>query len=481
MEKPISNLIRGVLLVASSLTVLAGAILAPSLPAIQAYFQDVPNVELLARLVLTMPALMIGVVGLFAGVLVDRFGRKNVMATGMVLYVLAGTSGLYLDNMYALLVFRAFMGIAVAGIMTSATTLIGDYFEGSARQKFLGYQAAFMAFGGTAFVTLGGVLANESWRYPFGLYFIALILLPVAMYALVEPNRAAVGRSEQNVEGSPSDESGEAGDLAESGSGVQSMGKSAGASEGRSGPGNEQRERNLERGGERNTEKSEHESERRTEKSAGGGTQSGQQKPREHYSKTALAMVYTLGILGMLLYYFIPVQIPFLLKQLAQASETEVGFSIAAATGTSAIFSINYRLIRSKLNYTAIYSLICFLIGTGYLIISFAESAPLVVTGLVVAGAGAGMLIPNSSLCVIDNAPVRLRGRFIGGMMAMFFLGQFFSPFAAAPLKEANGLSFAFRIGAFFLFGLTVALIILNYFWTRNGRKSRGQNSPSPR
>jgi MFS family permease len=50
---------------------------------------------------------------------------------------------------------RQVLGLAVAGVMVSATTLIADYYSGPARAAFMGLQAGFMGLGGVVFLTLG--------------------------------------------------------------------------------------------------------------------------------------------------------------------------------------------------------------------------------------------------------------------------------------------------------------------------------------
>jgi MFS family permease len=64
------------LLLISTLTVMAGATIAPSLPAMQAVFADIPNVGYLVWLVLTLPALFIAIGAPLVGVLIDQLGRK---------------------------------------------------------------------------------------------------------------------------------------------------------------------------------------------------------------------------------------------------------------------------------------------------------------------------------------------------------------------------------------------------------------------
>ncbi|MBF2006605.1 MAG: MFS transporter, partial [Chlorogloeopsis fritschii C42_A2020_084] len=123
-SNPNSTLTKATLLLASTLTVMAGATIAPSLPAMQDQFADVANVELWVKLVLTLPALFIVIGSPIAGVIVDRLGRKPLLLAAAILYGFAGGSGLILNSLFAILAGRALLGLAVAGVMVSATTLI---------------------------------------------------------------------------------------------------------------------------------------------------------------------------------------------------------------------------------------------------------------------------------------------------------------------------------------------------------------------
>ena len=177
------------LLLISTLTIMSGATISASLPGIAARFADVENVALLSRLVLTLPAVFIALFSPAAGFLVDRFGRKPLLVASLVLFTVAGASGLFLDTLPGLLVGRAALGIAVGGIMTATTALVGDFFQGPARDRYMGLQQAFVGIGGTLFLTGGGFLAEVHWRGPFLIYTVAILLLPAAFAFLREPTR----------------------------------------------------------------------------------------------------------------------------------------------------------------------------------------------------------------------------------------------------------------------------------------------------
>ena len=175
------------LLLGSAMTVLAGAGISTALPQMSLAFQDIPNAEFLVRLMLTVPALFTAIGAPFSGLLLDRWGRKPVLVVSVILYGLAGTSGYVLGSLYGILVGRALLGLAVAGTASGFTTLIADYFSGRKLSKFLGYQAAVMAFGGAVFLLVSGILADIGWRFTYLLYLYAFGVLLGLLFAVAEP------------------------------------------------------------------------------------------------------------------------------------------------------------------------------------------------------------------------------------------------------------------------------------------------------
>ncbi|MEU3648070.1 MFS transporter [Lentzea sp. NPDC034063] len=166
-----------VLLAASSLSVLGAVLIAPVLPQMSAHFADVPGVGVLVPLVLTVPALVIGLTAPFAGVIVDRIGRIRILLVALVVYAAAGTAPLWLDDLGSIIASRVVVGVCEAAIMTSATTLIGDYWTGDRRNRYLGLQATVATISATAFIAVGGALGVGGWRAPFWMYLVSLILV----------------------------------------------------------------------------------------------------------------------------------------------------------------------------------------------------------------------------------------------------------------------------------------------------------------
>lgn len=188
------------LLLTSTMTVMAGATIAPALPQIQQFFQEQPNADFWVKLMLTIPALFTAISGLLVGTIIDRFGSKKILAVAVFIYGIAGATGCYLSSLTGLLVGRAFLGMTVAAIMTASVVLIASYYQDSDRDRVMGIQASFMGFGGVAFLSLGGILADLSWRGPFYIYLCAFGILPLVIFCLREPKNTKIAKVKDNAE-----------------------------------------------------------------------------------------------------------------------------------------------------------------------------------------------------------------------------------------------------------------------------------------
>lgn len=189
---PPRRLLRAVLLMAGSCLPILGAVLiAPVLPRMQDHFADSPGAAALVPVALTVPALALGLLAPFAGVLIDRLGRRRLLVAATVAYAVVGTAPLWLDSLPAIVVSRALVGVAEAVIMTSCTTLIGDYWTGRARDRFLALQTVCAALSATAFFVIGGAVGSAGWRAPFWAYAVSLLLAPMMAVVLRAPRDAA--------------------------------------------------------------------------------------------------------------------------------------------------------------------------------------------------------------------------------------------------------------------------------------------------
>ncbi|MGW4383962.1 MFS transporter [Kitasatospora sp. NPDC004531] len=180
------RLTAALLMAGSCLPILGAVLIAPVLPALQDHFGGTPGADVLAPMALTVPALSLGLMAPFAGLLVDRLGRHRLLVAATVLYAIVGTAPLWLDSLGAIVASRVLVGIAESAIMTCCTTLIGDYWTGRRRERYLALQAMCAAVSATAFFALGGAAGSAGWRAPFWAYAVGLLLAPL-MATLLRP------------------------------------------------------------------------------------------------------------------------------------------------------------------------------------------------------------------------------------------------------------------------------------------------------
>ncbi|QXO93810.1 MFS transporter [Methanospirillum purgamenti] len=173
------------LLLSAMMILMGGAAVAPALPFISEAFPDASDSVI--SLIITLPALAIALTGIFLGALSDKIGKIKVLIVSIAIFTIAGSSGYYLDNIYALLAGRFFLGIGIAGITCTTSSLIPCYYEGITRARVLGYQAAAMGFGVLVLEMSGGWLAGISWHAAFLIYLVGIVILAGVLLTMREP------------------------------------------------------------------------------------------------------------------------------------------------------------------------------------------------------------------------------------------------------------------------------------------------------
>lgn len=157
----------------SLLTVMAGAAVAPALGVIQAHFADTD--QLFVQMVISVPALFIVITNFIFPKLCKVFGARTLVLMGLLLYAVGGCAAGLFDNIFAVLVTRALVGIGVGIIMPLSTGLLSYYYRPEQQVGLMGYSSAMNQMGGVIATLLSGLLANISWRVSFLVYLMGLI------------------------------------------------------------------------------------------------------------------------------------------------------------------------------------------------------------------------------------------------------------------------------------------------------------------
>jgi len=168
-----------IILASATLTVMAGTIIAPVLNLLREGLGVDPTS---AGLIITTHALFMALSSPLIGNLIDRVGVKKPFVFGLILYGLAGGSGLFIKSYWVMIVSRAIFGIAVAAIAISIAVTILNLYKGVERNKIMGWRGIATNFGGIIWPLIGGFLGGFSWHLPFAVYFLGI---PLGFFALI--------------------------------------------------------------------------------------------------------------------------------------------------------------------------------------------------------------------------------------------------------------------------------------------------------
>ena len=184
-----------VILASATLTVMAGAIIAPVLNLMGEGLNVEPSS---ARILITTHSIFVALFSPLFGVLIDRIGPKKPLVIGLALFCVSGGTGLFINDYWLLLISRAVLGIGVAAIFTSITVLVFNlYKQGTERNKVMGYRASSQSIGGITWPLLGGFLGTFSWHYPFAIYFIGVPLCLLTILFIPETQQESVESADE--------------------------------------------------------------------------------------------------------------------------------------------------------------------------------------------------------------------------------------------------------------------------------------------
>lgn len=167
------------LVYATSVAVVMGVnFIQPALPAMTQPFGISDAALSLVMTVFTAPAIILAPM---FGVVADLYGRRLLLAWGLILYGLAGSAMALAPTFAWLLTFRTVQGIAYSAVIPLTIVLIGDLLEGDHEIGGQGLKVFLDRVGYLVLPPLGGLLATIAWYWPFTIY-IATVPVGIAAF-----------------------------------------------------------------------------------------------------------------------------------------------------------------------------------------------------------------------------------------------------------------------------------------------------------
>lgn len=172
---------------AAFLPIIAIVAMGPAVRGIAAHFPNEPNAIARVAAMIGAPGLTMAILAPFAGILVDRFGRKRLLLIATFFYGIFGSIPLLLNDLDHIYYSRLLLGVSEAVILTVVNTLIGDYWDDKGRKNWLFLQGLLgPAISGVISLYVG-YATKQQWNSVFFVYLIAFPIWAAMMIWLFEP------------------------------------------------------------------------------------------------------------------------------------------------------------------------------------------------------------------------------------------------------------------------------------------------------
>lgn len=176
-------LLQTLLLCTAMFSAMGGPALAPALPAIQAAYHDIPNIEFWTKALVAISGLFAALGAPLFGWLSDNWGRRRSLILALAAWGLSGASGMLDQPFWTLLAGRAFLGLSLGGLLASNSAMIADCFINREQRSMMGLQSTFSSMGIIFALIVSGLLAELHWQWPFALFLSAFLVLPLTIAA----------------------------------------------------------------------------------------------------------------------------------------------------------------------------------------------------------------------------------------------------------------------------------------------------------
>ncbi|KPH07473.1 MFS transporter (plasmid) [Rhizobium acidisoli] len=153
----------------------------------------------------------------------------------------------------------------------------------------------------------------------------------------------------------------------------------------------------------------------------------------------AVTASYLLVFTGMIASFIVPVMAPGLLVALGTTSSSLIGLCTGLGLLATLVGSLAWPSARRRLGTAGVNVLLLSLLALGLWLLTSAGSYAAVMIAVAVHGLGAGFLVPNAMLPLLQTLSARYRARGVGGFTSALYLGQFASPLIILAFAQGFG------------------------------------------
>ena len=174
--------------------------------------------------------------------------------------------------------------------------------------------------------------------------------------------------------------------------------------------------------------------------------------------------IYIITFITMVILFMIPAQTPFFLIDIGVNNAARAGIAVGIFSLSSGVASLAFPWLRKHFSVTFIFALIFVDVAIGYTLLGMAKNFYDVILAMIVGGFSMGLFSPNANLVILSRITAAFRGRALSILVAVFFLGQFASPFYSLPLANISSLGNSYLISGYILACIAAFFIVLTLY-----------------
>lgn len=386
------------LLAIGSLTVMAGAVLAPNLPELIHQLHFPPGI---AGSLVSLHFLTVAISLPLMGILADSVGALPVLVPSLILYAGFGIAGAAMDSLVPLMITRVLLGIATGGLTAASLGLVGKLYRADARSQVLAYVASTISLANIVYPLLGGWVGSFHWQWAFYLYGVGLPLAALSLLLLRGTAAEPAAMATANLSGE------------------------------------EARELSAD--------------------VAIAPLRSNLLLLLRH--PQTLGLLLALGLTSGTVYTSI-VYIPLYLRTTLAASTLVIGIVLASkAVGATFISAFGVRPITKAWGNLGAIALGYGVMASALITIPHLHQIPLILPTAILFGMGFGIVVPSLYSLLADQAPLQLQSSILAAGTGSGFLGQFLFPILFAPVFAQVGITGVFYTAAIVALGAGLLIV----------------------
>ncbi len=150
----------------------AMSVAGPVLPKIEKALAHTAEDATLVKMLIGIVSVAVMIGAPLNGFLCDRIGLKPIFFGNYLLFTVAGSTGLFIDDLHILVFTRFLLGLGAAGAITASIIMINTRLPTDQRPGWMGASISVAMHSGIVMRPLSGLLGEHDWHWVFSLYLL---------------------------------------------------------------------------------------------------------------------------------------------------------------------------------------------------------------------------------------------------------------------------------------------------------------------